>query len=401
MNTIKLYLSVMLVGFGLSACEYSEPNVYQPSVYFQKFIGGAFGEELVESALLDDGSIIMLGNREEGTNNQSNIYLAKTDNNGDLVWEKELGVGQNTVATDLLIMPNNELLVLATLKNTAGDSDFGLLKLSTEGSIVDSISLGNANRMEEANQIALKNSGDGFIVGGVILENGQIVDNLFYDINTDGSVINWEVSYGNLITPGELVGIRHLTDGNILWVGNVNNSNTVDSDIITAVIRNNGIIEEVAYYGQNNGKNDIARSMVDYGDNWMIAGSTDNQDFNVRNGLAVELAYNGTIEILRSFTNQTERPSEFNHFAISSVRQIFAVGSLESSPENTDLYLSSWTATENLVFERLYGGDENDVAQAIHLSEGYLTMIGASTVATNVSLVLIRTDENGYLLGDE
>lgn len=392
------YYTTFLVSiiFFLFSCEYEEPEVGAPAEQYQKFIGGAFNETLTKSIVLEDGSLLILASKANGTTNVGDYYLAKTDNFGNLIWEQQYGGNFDDRPQDMILLEDGSLMILGFMTALNGDKDFVLLKTDSEGELIDSLSFGQPDRIEEGNKIIQLESGNGFVIGGTIKINNQVDDNLFYKINNNGEVV-WSLNYGNLIAPGDVIGMTELANEQVLWVGNSNLQSSSDSDILISVINNLGLSQVINYYGENNQTNEIANSLIQYGSQWLVAGSITNSDQNTNNALVVDFSFSSDIIINQTLVNETEENLELNDLALAPDGRLMVTGKIESSPDNFDIYLSKWDLTGNIIWEKTYGGAANDEATTITVENNQITLTGSATVATNQSLTILRTDLDGEL----
>lgn len=393
------YYTTFLISFilFLSSCEYDEPEVGTPSEQYQKFIGGAFNETLTKSLILEDGSVIILASKANGTANVGDFYLAKTDNFGNLIWEQQYGGDFDDRPQDMILLEDGTIMILGYMTALGGDKDFVLLKADSDGELIDSLSFGQPNRVEEGNRIIALESGEGFVLGGTIKINNQVDDNLFYKITNEGEVV-WDLNYGNLIAPGDVIGMAELVNEQVLWVGNSNLQSSSDSDILISVINNLGLSQAINYFGKNNQTNEVANSLIQYGSQWLVAGSIgSSSDQNNNNGLVLDFSFNNDIIINQTLINETEENLELNDLAFAPDGRLMVAGKVESSPDNFDIYLSKWALTGNIIWEKTYGGAANDEATSITVANNLITLTGSATVATNQSLTILRTDLDGEL----
>ncbi len=394
---LKKYSILLIMAFFIfESCDYDEPFVQTSTVKYQKFIGGAFRETAVKSIVLDDGNVLTLGNKSTG--NFSKFYLVKTDVGGNKLWEKEYGGNLNDVAKDILVIDNQNILILGFMTAANGDTDFILLEADASGELLDSLAFGDPNRREEGNRIIQLSDGSGYVLGGSIRQGNQIIDNIFYKVSLQESEIIWQTSYGNLIEPGEVIGMDELPNGQVMWVGNSNTVTGSDSNIISSSIDLNGVENNIAYFGQNNNKSEIAYSLVKNGSSWLIGGSTfDNGSNNNKNGLIVTLSYGGEIGFEPNYEIASDQNTEIYDLTRAPNGNLLLTGYRETAPEILDIYLAEWNANSGISNEKTYGGNNNDYANTIKVMGNALFLSGTSTVATNESIVLMKTDLDGNL----
>ncbi len=396
MRLNRYTLSLLLLSMALGSCDYDEPFVQTSTEKYQKFIGGAFKESAIKSIVLEDGNVLTLGNKS--TRNLSNFYLVKTDVGGNVIWEKEYGGNLNDEARDMQITANENILILGFMTAANSDTDFILLETDAQGELIDSLAIGNPNRKEEGNQILQLSDGSGYVLGGSVRQGNQIIENTFYKILLQGGGILWETIYGNLLQPGEVVGMAELPDGQVIWVGNSNIGSGTDSNIISSLIDENGIDNSIAYFGQNNDKNEIAYSLFKNGSSWLISGSTyDNESSNNKNAIIVTLSYRGQIDFEPNYEIPSDQNTEIYDLTRAPNGNLLLAGYRETAPEVLDIYLAQWNANTGVSKEKTFGGSNADFANTVIATQNSLFLSGTSTVATNESIMLMKTDLEGNL----
>lgn len=108
----------------------------QGKLLWQKSYGGNGWEKINDAIILPDTSIIMVGQTNSGTSGNDNIYIIRTDKNGDTLWTKNIGGSSNGFATvvkdlngtDVLI--GGQIYVSDSIKNKAY-----LLSLNKNGQV--------------------------------------------------------------------------------------------------------------------------------------------------------------------------------------------------------------------------------------------------------------------------
>ncbi len=159
-NTAFFFLA--LVGL-LFSCETSN-NIDDPTKsYFIKQFGGDGDQEGVDMVVDDnDGSLYLLGNSINRTG--KNLYIVKTDAEGNLIWEKTIDGVNDFEAKDIELTSDRRLLILANYSVNPDDIDIFILTKDINGISLDSTFFGYSGFIEEASSIT--QISDGFIVAG-------------------------------------------------------------------------------------------------------------------------------------------------------------------------------------------------------------------------------------------
>jgi hypothetical protein len=147
--------------------------------YFLKYFGNQGNQQGVDFIVNSDGSIILIGNSRASVSSDQQIYVAKADAKGLIIWEKNFGGKFEDEAKDIELLPDGNILVLGNTDNNDfkdeinRERDVLLLKLGQDGSKLDSVKqgltsdpfnvIGNPTD-EDASSISIIT--DGFIVAG-------------------------------------------------------------------------------------------------------------------------------------------------------------------------------------------------------------------------------------------
>lgn len=156
------------LSFALYACD-TESNTEDPDLsYFVKYYGGDGNQKAVDMMLLDDGSFLLMGNWTQSSVD-TDLYLVRVDSRGDILWESRIGedVSTNTIwdAKDIERTNDGNFIIVTDFQKDAGlQRDLKLLKISSEGTLLDSVSFGTpANDFSRT--VTLLDDG-GFVVSG-------------------------------------------------------------------------------------------------------------------------------------------------------------------------------------------------------------------------------------------
>ena len=181
----------------------------QGNLLWNKTYGGNGWEKVNDAILLSDTSIVMVGQTNTGTSGNDNIYIVRTNQNGDILWTKNLGTSGNDFATSVKILNDSMFVVGGTkyiadsLKNKAY-----LMCFKKDGQIVWEHYFGNQGEYQindlsivgnEINIVGfrrnfIQNDSDGYAAKVTI--NGVIIYEFAYSYNTF-ETYEQVTSYGN------------------------------------------------------------------------------------------------------------------------------------------------------------------------------------------------------------
>ena len=143
----------------------------------------------------NDNGYIITGGYQPAGNNFPFLWLIKTDSNGDSLWSRTYG-GNSRDAGTSVVQSDDDGFVIAgyTYSFGAGGKDAWVIKTNANGDSLWSKTFGNSGE-DEFNSIQ-KTMDEGFIITGRIVPQGSsIADVLLVKINSDGDTL-WTKTFG-------------------------------------------------------------------------------------------------------------------------------------------------------------------------------------------------------------
>ncbi|MBL4606069.1 MAG: hypothetical protein JKY02_10515 [Flavobacteriaceae bacterium] len=266
------------------------------------------GNDLIQT---QDGGFAILGYRDRANgdvsqnNGSRDIWLAKLNASGVIIWEKSFGFSGLDQGTSLIETSDNHLLISGVLDVTASGGlgntgrnlnrhaggDYWALKVSATGNVVWSRYYGGSFTDTPAG--AIETSANGFIFAGASDSNDVDISNNkgAYDFwvvksNAGGNLV-WQKSFGGSEID-EARGIISSGDGNYIVVGDTRSNeqditlNNGAADLWVIKISEAGNLLWNRSFGGSSF--DVARSINATNDGgFVIAGSSRSSDGNVGN----------------------------------------------------------------------------------------------------------------------
>ncbi len=226
-NLIFTKLAIMLsVSFALS----------QPSIQWQKCLGGSVNEQPYSHIQTNDGGYIFVGwsfsndGDVSGNRGDSDCWVVKLSSIGTIEWQKSIGGSVDDYAFSIQ-QTNDEGYIVAgqTFSNDVdvsgnhGSSDYWVVKLNGLGAIMWQKCLGGSDS-EQPHSIQQTNDGGFIVVGHSYSNDGDVSGNhggrdcWVVKISSAGA-IEWQKSYGGTDTD-EAYSIQQTNDGGFVLVGN-------------------------------------------------------------------------------------------------------------------------------------------------------------------------------------
>ncbi len=187
-----------------------------PDTLWTKSFGGN-GEDWIGSSVTqtDDNGFIMAGWYDNG--DAADVWLLKTDANGDTLWTKTFGGSEDDMGSDIVITPQGDYVIAAiTHSYGAGEDDWWLIKTDADGNMIWNKTYGG---IEEDEDVSIEKTSDGgFILTGQHTIDG---DGQVWLVKTDS---NGNVVWDNYAFPNAEAGsvghcVRQTTDGGYIIVG--------------------------------------------------------------------------------------------------------------------------------------------------------------------------------------
>jgi hypothetical protein len=191
--------------------------------------GGAYEDRLYSVDLCNDGGYILTGTSGENSSRR-NLYLVRTDAQGDLLWEVRLGEDEDDVGHDVRQLEDGTFAIAGYTMNYGAERyDAMLLRVDADGNVIWRRLYGNYLE-DRTISLALTQDG-GFLLGGY----SQSYGNGNWDIylvraDSEGDLV-WFGVFGEL---GNETGYTFIEvdDGSVALTGETYSSNLGGGDLI-------------------------------------------------------------------------------------------------------------------------------------------------------------------------
>lgn len=182
------------------------------SKVWSKTYGGASQDSGSEVIAVSDGYVIA-GISYSSTNHNGDVYVIKTDLNGNLIWQKTYGgfaydMGYSIAATD-----DGYIVIGDTLSYGHGSYDVYLLKIDKNGNLIWEKTFGGAGDDKGSSVVAMS---DGYVITGETSSFSADNSTKAYLLKTDlaGNLL-WQKTFGgNLYNSG--AAIKAVSDGYLI-----------------------------------------------------------------------------------------------------------------------------------------------------------------------------------------
>ena len=211
-------------------------------VWTQTF-GGANYEEGLSVQQSNDGGYIISGTTLSFGNGVANIYLIKTDGNGNELWNKTFGGTNNNWSYSVQQTTDGGYIVIGYTNSFGnGAADVYLIKTDGSGNELWNKTFGGVN--DDGGFSVQQTNDGGYVVAGYTKSVGN-GDADVYLIKTDGSGNElWNKTFGGTYEDGGF-DVQQTTDGGYILTGKTLYAGGVDSDVYLIKTDGNGNVSSI------------------------------------------------------------------------------------------------------------------------------------------------------------
>lgn len=184
------------------------------------------GKSIIETT---DGGFVITGLKYASGTRDWNIYVIKTDNNGNLVWEKTFGGYLSEIGYSI-IKTTDETYVITGLTNSigAGSTDVYLLQIDISGNLIWERTFGGS--LIDIGYSVIQSSDEGFMITGKTNSSGAGDDDIYLIKTDDGGNLVWEKTYGGSLKDRGL-SLIETTQGSYVIAGETRSFGSGSEDI--------------------------------------------------------------------------------------------------------------------------------------------------------------------------
>jgi hypothetical protein len=166
------------------------------------------------------GGFVIAGETGTTVTGQHDVYIVKTNSNGNLLWTQSIGGSEEDEAKDVRQNSNDEYLITGFTKSFgAGNSDVWLICVDASGSILWNKTFGSPD--EESGEAIVPTSDGGCAITGYKYSNiTNDMDVLLIRTNSSGDTL-WTKTYGSADTLEAGYGLAKTDDGGFIITGTI------------------------------------------------------------------------------------------------------------------------------------------------------------------------------------
>ncbi len=330
---------------------------------WEKTFGGGDTESRKNMKITTEGDFVMSGYTQSNNGDVSgnhggfDYWVVKTDEQGNLLWQRCLGSSVNDLALQMKLDDEDNIYVIGESFGNDGDIsvpcnfyDFWVVKLSPDGDLIWDRTLGGSNI--EAGVCILPTSDGGYIAGGYTTSNDGDVsctepsldqsDAWIVKLDSNNN-IEWDHCYGGSFyeTTTDIIATE---DGGYIFVGGTNSN---DGDVS-------------GFHGVPGGDNDIWVWKTDGWGNleWQkcLGGSLDEGRGEISDAGNAEYIING-------YTDSNDGDVSGNH----------------SNPDYADVWILKIDNEGELLWQQCFGSSDSEASSGISIINDIELMVVSGT----------------------
>ena len=380
-----------------SGCKKNNPvNTSATTITFKKTFGGAGDDMGYSVQQTADGGYIIVGLSSPSWRGTSDkVYLIKTDGNGNTVWEKTLGSGMTNYGNVVQQTTDGGYIIAGyAVYHEYSSEDVLLIKTDNAGNVVWEKAFGGTSR--DFGRSVQQTADGGYIVTGLTESFGPGSSNV-YLVKVDGSGNKaWEKTFGGTSDDHDYGSfVQQTTDGGYIISGaNWIYSAGVVNEYLIKTDGNGNKIWSKTLGNIEAGSEGQVRQTPDGG--YIIVGITKVSVANFNDVLLVKTDSNGEKIWEKTFGGIGDDGGY--SVQLTADGGFIIAGYNASGANNYDVYLVKTTENGNSMWDKIFGATGDGYGLSVQQTKdgGYIIAGKTSTIPAGISdVLLIKTDKNG------
>ncbi|MDD2889807.1 MAG: T9SS type A sorting domain-containing protein [bacterium] len=370
-------------------------SLYGQTIRWTKTFGGNkddYGYSVQQTA--DNGYIVTGSTKSYGAGN-SDVYLIKTDSSSNALWTKTFGgdttdVGESVQQT----FDGGYIITGYTYSYGAGNSDVYLIKTNSDGNCLWTKTFGGTS--SDMGNSVQETSDSGFIITGTTRSFGTGYSNVYLIRTTSFGDTLWTKTFGETNDDGGY-SVQETSDNGFIIAGYSFKSSAVD----VYFIKTNSLGDTLwtKTYGGTNG--DCGYSVQETQDSgFIIVGNTYSFGTGGCNAYLIRTTSSGDTLWTRTYGGTTTdygysvKKTQDSGFIITGITHSFGAGYYPN------IYLIKTNSLGDTLWTRTFGGAYSDYAYSVQETSDNGFIIAGHTNsfgAGGYDVWLIKTDSSGYV----
>jgi uncharacterized delta-60 repeat protein len=375
---IKIFSKIVLMTLLMASTLYAKERAKLVfDTIWQKTYGGSDDDIANGVTMLEDGDIAIIGECKSAGAIRGDICVSRVNKNGDTKWRKLIKGEKEDRGMAISRAKDGNLLIVGSGKsfNDNGDRDLYIAKLSLDGKVIWHRTFGG-DRDEFAGGIAGTNDGGVLVVGdSESFSKRGYRDILIIRLDRDGKKISERRIGGK--RGEEAKALTRTADGNFMMVGSREVNRAGDSDFFLLKLDQNGRKIWARTFGGSD--HDVLNAVAPTPDGGIVAtGST--RSFGSKQSDLSVMYFNKRGKLIWHKVYGYDYYDEGNAITMTKSGGFMVVGKTNSMGEGEyDTYVIALNNKGSLIWSKLYGSRENDIAHGVtRTTDGAIIIVGES-----------------------
>lgn len=327
-----------------------------------------------------DGGYVAAGYTASGGAGVSDFWVLKLSLAGVIEWQHTYGGSGDDVAYAVQETSDGGYIIAGNTNSFgAGESDYWILKLTSEGDVEWQFTYGGIG--DDTAYSIQETSDEGYIVAGYMHFFGASTSDICILKLTSGGDIEWKHIYGGT-GDDKAYSVQETSEGGYIIAGSTQYLSALDHDFWVLKLTSTGFFEWQRIYGGSG--DDVAYYIQETSDEgYIVAGDTDSFGVNGSKLWVLKLTSIGDVEWERiyggndnDYLNCIQETSD-GGYVVTGNTYSFGAG-------DSDILALKLSSAGDIEWQRTYGGSEEDVAYYIqqtsdggYVAAGYTDSFGA------------------------
>jgi len=347
-----------------------------------------------------DNGYIVAGYTQSFGATSGDVYIIKSDANGDTLWTRMYGNTESELAWEVIEMSSGGYMIAGYAQSIVTvEYDAYIISLDVNGDTLWTRTYGGSGH-DEAHSI-IESPEAGFVIIGSTRPELETNYDIYVIKTQDNGDTLWTKTYGPNIGDDQGWSIQNTSDGGYILAGYSNSFNAGDYDMYLIKTDINGnVIWESTYGGTDDEK--CASVLQSSDDRFIIVGSTQsfgaggNDVYIVKTGSHMDTSWTNTYGGTGDDRGYAVQQTSDNNYIIAGSTTSFSLRS--GRGDSADVYLINTDSVGNTIWTKTYGGTGDDGGNSVYQTSdgGYIiTGYTNSYGAGRSDVYLVKTNADG------
>jgi len=363
---------------------------------FERAYGGAHSETGTCIQHTSDGNYVIAGMSASFTNGNTDAYLLKVDPQGGLLWSKTYGGTGNESCYYVNTCTDHGFILTGLIDTTTtGNSDLFLIKTDSDGNIQWSTNVGGATA--DYGWYVIQTNDGGFLAAGATSSYGDGSYNGYLVKTNSAGVVQWTKVFGGSGSD-YFNGMSKTRDGGFIITGATSTNSFGSSDLWLLKFDSNGDTLWTKQFGKPT--EDAGNAVIQTTDGgYVVAGDSHTfVNLGAHRAVITKLDSLGNLKWSHQFGSYPGAeiaydvlPDSINGYFLLCYTGVYGYGA-------KDVLLIRVDSSGKKMWAKTYGGTgDDDPWYAQQTSDGGLMIVGATTSygAGQWDVFLVSTDSSG------